>query len=101
MVYYIIERYARNGGEKMATISSKVKMLLGFAGRKQIDLMEPLDMASKQSLNNKFAQDRWSAQDLATVAEFLGCKVGFILPDNSIIYLDAPAKENKEKAPGG
>lgn len=85
----------------MATISSKIKMLLGFAGRKQIDLMEPLGMASKQSLNNKVAQDRWSAQDLATVAEFLGCKVGFILPDGSYIYLDAPAKESKEEAPGG
>ena len=85
----------------MATISSKVKMLLGFYGRKQIDLMECLDMASKQSLNNKIAGDRWSAQDLAAVAEFLGCKVGFILPDSSYIYLDAPVKESKEEAPGG
>ena len=89
-----------NGGLNMANVSSKIKMLLGFYGRKQIDLMECLDMASKQSLNNKVAQDRWSGQDLAKVAEFLGCKVGFILPDNTIIYLDPPAKENKEKAPG-
>ncbi len=84
----------------MASISSKVKMLLGYAGRNQLDLMGCLDMASKQSLNNKFAQDRWKAQELATVAEFLGCKVGFILPDGSFIYLDAPTKENKEAAPG-
>ena len=77
----------------MATVSSKVKMLLGYYGRKQIDLMECLDMASKQSLNNKVTGDRWSAHDLARVAEFLGCKVGFILPDGSYIYLDAPAKE--------
>ena len=85
----------------MATITSKVKMLLGFYGRNQLDLMGCLDMASKQSLNNKFAQDRWKAQELATVAEFLGCKVGFILPDGSYIYLDAPVKVNKEEAPGG
>lgn len=84
----------------MATISSKVKMLLGFYGRKQIDLMECLDMASKQSLNNKIAGDRWSAQDLASVAEFLGCKLGFILPDGSYIYIDVPADEGKEKVPG-
>ena len=85
----------------MATISSKIKMLLGFAGRKQIDLMEPLGMASKQSLHNKMACDRWTAQDLVAVADLLGCKLGFILPDGSYIYLDAPAKESKEEAPGG
>lgn len=85
----------------MATISSKVKMLLGYYGRKQIELMECVGMASKQSLNNKFVQNRWSAEDLAAVAEFLGCKVGFILPDGSYIYLDAPVKESKEEAPGG
>lgn len=83
----------------MATISSKVKMVLGFYGRKQIDLLECLNMGSKQSINNKMARDSWSAQDLATVAEFLGCKVGFILPDGSYIYLDAPAKEEKGMAP--
>ena len=85
----------------MATITSKVKMLLGYFNRKQIDLMECLDMASKQSLNNKMACDRWTAQDLAAVADFLGCKLGFILPDGSYIYLDAPAKESKEEAPSG
>ena len=77
----------------MATTTSKVKMLLGYYGRKQIDLIECLDMGSKQSLNNKFSQDRWSAQDLATVADFLGCKVGFILPDGTTIYLDPPEKK--------
>lgn len=82
----------------MASISSKVKMLLSFYGRKQIDLMGPLNMASKQSLNNKVAQDRWSAQDLTAVAEFLGCKVGFIMPDGTTIYLDSPAPKT-EKGP--
>lgn len=84
----------------MANVSTKIKMLLGFYGRKQIDLMECLNMASKQSLNNKIANNRWSADDLATVAEHLGCKVGFILPNGSYIYLDPPEKEEKETAPG-
>ena len=83
----------------MATVSSKVKMLLGFYGRKQNELLGCLNMGSKQSINNKMARDSWSAQDLATVADFLGCKVGFILPDGSYIYLDAPAKEDKENGP--
>ena len=83
----------------MASISSKIKMLLGFYGRKQIELMDCLNMGSKQSINNKMARDSWSAQELATVAEYLGCKVGFILPDGSFIYLDAPEKESNETAP--
>ena len=82
----------------MATITSKVKMLLGYYDRKQIELMECLDMASKQSLNNKFAQDRWSAQDVAAVADLLGCKVGFILPDGSTICFDPPEKKNDPDA---
>ncbi|MBR3503773.1 MAG: hypothetical protein IKO07_05965 [Clostridia bacterium] len=81
----------------MATTTSKVKMLLGYYGRKQIDLIECLGMGSKQSLNNKFSQDRWSAQDLAIVADFLGCKVGFILPDGTTIYLDPPEKKEEEE----
>lgn len=81
----------------MAKVSNKIKMLLGYFGRKQIDLLECLHMGSKQSINNKMARDSWTAQELATVADFLGCKVGFILPDGSFIYLDPP--EEKEKAP--
>lgn len=79
----------------MATTTSKVKMLLGYYGRKQIELMECLNMGSKQSLNNKFVQDRWSAHDLTAVADFLGCKVGFFLPDGTTIYLDPPEKEEE------
>ena len=81
---------------EMATTTSKIKMLLSYYGRKQSDLIDCLGMSSKQSLGNKMKRDSWSARDLATVAEFLGCKIAFILPDGTTIPLDAP-----EKAPEG
>ena len=68
-------------------ISKKVKMLLLGAGKKQSDLLELLDMSSKQSLSNKFQNERWSAEDLAKVAEFCGCKLAFVQPDGQMIYL--------------
>lgn len=80
----------------MATTTSKIKMLLSYYGRKQIDLIDCLGMSCKQSLGNKMKRDSWSARDLATVAEFLGCKIAFILPDGTTIPLDVP-----EKAPEG
>lgn len=83
----------------MTSISNKIKMLLNFYGKKQIDLLPCLGMGSKQSLNNKMARDSWSAQDLVTVADELGCKVGFILPDGSYIYLN-DNRGDKEMAPG-
>lgn len=82
----------------MATISSKVKMLLSYYGRKQSDLMKCLNMSSKQSVNNKIARDSWSAQDLAKLAEFLGCKIGFILPDGTSIYLESNQDDDEGSA---
>lgn len=81
----------------MTTISSKVKMLLEYYGKKQIDLMECLSMSSRQSLNNKIALDRWSGQDLTKVAEFLGCRIGFMLPDGTTIYLDQQESKKGEE----
>lgn len=61
--------------------SSTIKALLGLRGKKQLDLMEPLGMTSKQSLSNKVTNGRWSADDLVTVAEVCGCTLAFVLPD--------------------
>ena len=69
-------------------------------GRIAIDF-NPTDMympLSKSSNFNKYVGG--SPANIAVGLARLGCKVGFILPDNTIIYLDPPAKENKEKAPG-
>ncbi len=68
--------------------SKKIRALLKLTGKKQSDLMEILGMSSKQSLSNKFTNERWSASDLVAVAEFCGCKVAFILPDGTRLNLD-------------
>lgn len=69
-------------------ISDTVRALLNLTGARQIDLIECLNMASKQSLSNKFANDRWDAKDLAKIAEALGCRIGFQLPNGDMVYLD-------------
>ena len=68
-------------------ITSKVKAVLSLTGHKQIDLMEALDMKSRQSLGNKFSNNRWSAEDLAAVAMVTGCELAFILPDGQKVSI--------------
>lgn len=63
------------------SVSGTIKALLSLTGKKQLDLVEPLDMTSRQSLSNKVTNERWSAEDLAIVAEVCGCTLAFILPD--------------------
>lgn len=70
------------------SVSNNIRALLNLSGHKQIELQDVLGMGSKQSLNNKFANNRWSAEDLIKVAEFTGCKLAFILPDGERITLD-------------
>ena len=70
------------------SITKKVKALLALTGKKQTDLMAALEMSSKQSMSNKFSNERWSADDLVKVAEECGCKVAFVLPDGQQIVLD-------------
>ena len=69
-------------------ISKKIKSLLAETGKKQADLQEVLKMSSKQSLSNKFTNERWSAEDLAKIAEFCGCKLAFFLPNGERIIID-------------
>lgn len=69
------------------TTSKAIKALLAINGKKQSDLMELLQMSSKQSLSNKFTNERWSADDLAKIAESCGCKLAFILPDGQQIII--------------
>ena len=69
-------------------ISKKVKALLMESEKKQADLMIVLDMSSKQSLSNKFTNERWSAEDLARIADFCGCKLAFILPNGERIVIN-------------
>ena len=70
------------------SVTKKIKALLALTGKKQTDRMDGLGMSSKQSLSNKFANERWSAEDLVKVAEECGCKIAFILPDGQQIPID-------------
>lgn len=76
------------------SVTAKVKALLSICGKRQNDLMDVLTMSSKQSLSNKFTNERWSADDLAKVAALCGCKLAFVLPDGQHLFIDT------EKAPG-
>jgi hypothetical protein len=70
------------------SVSASVKALLYIQGKKQSDLMQILQMSSKQSLSNKFSNNRWSGDDLAVVAEFCGGKLAFVLPDGQQINIE-------------
>lgn len=69
------------------SISKRIKALLLETDKKQSDLMEVLDMSSKQSLSNKFSNERWSATDLVKIADYCGCKLAFILPNEEQIII--------------
>jgi DNA-binding Xre family transcriptional regulator len=70
-------------------VSMKIKALLSLCGKKQSDLMDVLGMSSRQSLSNKFTNERWSASDLVAIADFCDAKIAFILPDGTQLALDA------------
>lgn len=69
------------------SVSKKVKALLLEREKKQSDLMGVLGMSSKQSLSNKFSNERWSADDLVKIAEYCGCKLAFVLPNGERIVI--------------
>ena len=69
-------------------ISKKIKALLMECEKKQADIMDVLDMSSKQSLSNKFVNERWSAEDLAKIADFCNCKLAFILSNGERIVIN-------------
>ncbi len=79
--------------------SSSIKALLALSGVKKSDLLSPLNMSSRQSMSNKFTNERWSAQDLIAVAGVCGCKLAFILPNGQQIVIEDEAPK-KEEAPG-
>ena len=69
------------------SISNSVKSLLNMTGHKQGDLVEILQVKTKQALSNKFKGERWSASDLISVAEYTGCKLAFVLPDGERLLI--------------
>ena len=69
-------------------ISANIKALLALSGLKQSDLLQPLNMSSRQSLSNKFTNERWSAQDLVDISRLCGCKLAFIMPNGQQIIVE-------------
>lgn len=69
------------------SVSKKIKALLQMRDKKQLDLAACFGM-TKQTMSNKMARESWSAADLIKTADFLECRVAFILPDGQHIYLD-------------
>ena len=70
------------------SISANIKALLALSGLKQSDLLQPLNMSSRQSLSNKFTNERWSAQDLVDTSRLCGCKLAFIMPNGQQIIVE-------------
>lgn len=70
------------------SVTAKVKAILSICGKKQLDLMDVLEMSSKQSLSNKFTKERWSAEDLVKVAKLCDCKLAFVLPNGEQLSIE-------------
>ncbi len=81
--------------------SAAVRAVITNAGIKQGDLAGPLDLSSVQAVSNKFRLNRWTAQDLATVADLTGCKLAFIYPDGEQVIISAAGPELVQAAPVG
>lgn len=79
-------------------VTDKVKALLSIAGKKQIDLANEFGV-TPQSMNNKMALNRYTAEDLIAIAQFTDCRIGFVLPNGEHIYLEPEdmRKETKKK----
>ncbi len=68
-------------------ITDKVKALLALSGKKNVDLARYFGMTS-QTMSNKMVLNRYTADELIRIAEFTGCRLGFLLPDGQHIFLD-------------
>lgn len=81
-------------------ISTELKSILVRKSIKQQDLQSVLGLSSKQAVNNKFAKNSWSAEDLIKVVTFLGGEL-IIRIDDQEIKLDEKHLEkpkNTEKS---
>ena len=65
-------------------ISTMIKSVLVEKSLKQQDLQDLLGLSSKQAVNNKFARNSWSAEDLSKVASFLGGQLILKVSDREI-----------------
>lgn len=79
-------------------IKNKIQMLLNYKNRKQIDLLETLEMSSKQALNNKIRKESFSVTDLIKICDFLDLEIAIKDKSNGkvIVTLDEDDIKPKE-----
>lgn len=66
-------------------ISDKIKQIMKAKQVKAIDIAKYLDI-TPQSLNRKFVKDNWSAHELISVMDFLGCQIVIeYKPDTKVV----------------
>ena len=80
------------------SVSASVRMALKKASKHQVEL-GALWGSSRQSVSNKFRLERWSAEDLAQVAELTGAKLAFVYPDGQQILIQPDEAGEPEKKP--
>lgn len=67
-------------------VSDKIKQIMKEKGVKVNQLAEYMGV-KPQSVTNKFSRDSWSAQDLISVLDFLGCQLAVeYKPDTKITF---------------
>lgn len=67
-------------------VSDKIKQIMKEKGVKVNQLAEYMGV-KPQSVTNKFSRDSWSAQDLISVLDFLGCQLTVeYKPDTKITF---------------
>lgn len=75
-------------------VSDKIKQVMKEKGIKVNQLAEYMGV-KPQSVTNKFARDSWSAQDLISVLDFLGCNLVIeYKPDTKIYFSMSDTKKN-------
>lgn len=66
-------------------VGDKIKQIMKEKGVRVNQLAEYMGV-KPQSVTNKFARDSWSAQDLISVLDFLGCQLSVEYKPDTKIY---------------
>ena len=77
-------------------ISAEIKSILARKSIRQQDLQSVLGLSSKQAVNNKFARNSWSAEDLIKVVTFLGGELIIRIDDREIKLDEKYLKTEKQ-----
>ena len=84
------------------TISDVVRTALQIGGKKQVELAEEWGYSNPRAISVKFNRGSWSANDLASIAEYTGGKLAILYPDGQQILVFPEYKPNmKERNSAG